>query len=447
MNQRRSETRTRTNLAAVVFALTAALPALGHPGQHMGLKIFITDDAVRYDILMSADLRNMIVPTDASAFYYNGPKKCFLFVDPKIEQKTRDAYQEFFKKKNAVTIDGVRVLPVLEKLKFIPYIVPGMTDSPLNYPPDVEITLAYPTKGRPKQVTMVWELFPQDPTRAAFGLPSSVEVMAEIDAYDQNKVIFFTADEPEYTWHYSNKPARKRVRPVVATFQPRTIPIPLLSLAALVVGGLGLFGLRFAPALRKSRGPAIGLVIAALLAAGFTRGYYVKRVPLPWEQQVEIPDNQRAIELFETLQRNVYRAFDYKSESDIYDVLDQSVDGDLLDQIYNEVYQSLILRDQGGAVARIESVNFLDTAVVSKGVEPGTHIPAFKVRSRWRVRGIVRHWGHAHRRTNEYSAIFTVAQRGNAWKITGVENIEQRRIVKPGDDPSVAPRPSQQGPF
>ncbi len=441
--------RVRTGHPAVVWWAVAALavPAVAHPGQHMGLKIFITDEAVRYDILMSADLRNMIVPTDASAFYYSGRDDCFLFVDPKVEQQTRDAYQEFFKNKNAVTIDGVRVLPVLEKLKFIPYIVPGMSDSPLNYPPDVEITLAYPTKGRPRQVTMVWELFPQDPTRAAFGLPSAVEVMAEIDAYDQNKVIFFTADEPEYTWHYSSKPARKRVRPVIATFEPRTIPVPLVSLAVLLAGGLGLLTMRFAPAMRKSRGPAIGLLVVALLAAGFTRGYYVKRVPVPWERQVEIPDNQRAIELFQTLQRNVYRAFDYKSESDIYDVLAQSVDGDLLDQLYNEVYQSLILRDQGGAVARVESVRFLETSVVSTGVEPGTRIAAFKVRSRWRVRGVVRHWGHAHRRTNEYSALFTVAQRGNAWKITGVENIEQRRIVQPGDDPSVGPRPSQQSPF
>jgi len=412
----------------------------------MGLKITITDSEVRYDVLMSADLRKTIVANGDRDFYYYAPQKVYRFVDEQIAAKTRQGYVEFFKQKCAVYIDGVRVLPVLEKLRFVPYIVPGIQEDPLANPPDVELVLSYPTKGRPKQVRMVWELYPQDPTRAVYGLPTAVEVVADLLAFGEDRMVVFSAEEPEYTWHAPATPLKQRIKPVVARFEPRTVPLPLASLAILALGGGGLLvaGRRLRRAERSARWPVVTLAVAALLAAGLARHQYVKRVPLPWQPRVALPDAGQAVELFETLQRNVYRAFDYTTESDIYDVLAQSVAGDLLDQIYTEVYRSLIMRDQGGAVARVQSVDFLDTALVETGVEPGTGSPAFKVKARWRVRGIVRHWGHAHCRTNEYTALFTIAQREQTWKIVGVEDVTQKRIPDAGDDPTLATRPASQ---
>jgi hypothetical protein len=43
------------------------------------------------------------------------------------------------------------------------------------------------------------------------------------------------------------------------------------------------------------------------------------------------------------LLRNVYQAFDYRKESDIYDTLERSVGGDLLTDIYLETRRSLEL--------------------------------------------------------------------------------------------------------
>ena len=50
------------------------------------------------------------------------------------------------------------------------------------------------------------------------------------------------------------------------------------------------------------------------------------------------------------LLRNVYRAFDFRDESDVYDRLSMSVMGDQLTQIYLQNRQSLELENRGGAM-------------------------------------------------------------------------------------------------
>ena len=63
--------------------------------------------------------------------------------------------------------------------------------------------------------------------------------------------------------------------------------------------------------------------------------------------QGEEDDAARAA-LAETLLRNVYRGFDYRSESDIYDALAQSVAGDLLTDLYLKIKQGLTCRNRAG---------------------------------------------------------------------------------------------------
>ena len=431
----------------IVLAGLAAPAAAAHPGQHLDLRISISDEAVTYEIILSTDLGNMIILNDYSNFIVAREEDRFYFVDPEQEQRTRAAYDEFFKDSNPVTIDGVEVKPILAALEFIPN--PGLAglDDPFSFPPDARVVLSYPVKGQPKQVSMVWDLYPQDPTRAALGLDSTLEVLAELDAYDENKVIVFRADEPEVIWHASGKPARRRVSPVVAELEPATIPIPLLSLGVVGLWAVGLSVLCFSRLWRAARRPALLLSVVPLGVAVFAHDVLVTRVAAPWGAAVRLPDRQEAVDLFTSLHRNVYRAFDYKTESDIYDVLAQSVDGDLLDQVYNEVHQSLILRDQGGAVARVQSVDVLEARVETAGVVADSDAAAFQIRSRWHVHGAVYHWGHVHSRTNEYQALYTIARRENNWKITAVEVLQQRRIVSENDDPPDTPGRDSGGEF
>jgi hypothetical protein len=145
------------------------------------------------------------------------------------------------------------------------------------------------------------------------------------------------------------------------------------------------------------------------------------------------PEEARAI--FETLHRGIYDAFSAETEDEIYDRLAVSVDRSLLDDLYGEIYESLILREQGGAVCSIESVEVLD-GEVHLPTDPDAP-PGFQVDWTWQVNGVVSHWGHLHHRRNEYEALYTVGHDGTAWRITGVDVLEHRRIDLP--DPVLGP--------
>ncbi|WP_395742745.1 hypothetical protein [Prosthecobacter sp.] len=123
------------------------------------------------------------------------------------------------------------------------------------------------------------------------------------------------------------------------------------------------------------------------------------------------------------LLRNVYRAFDHHAESDVYDVLARSVDGELLRRLYLETIQALTLDGREGT--RVTITEF--SANVDK-VEPNPKGPGFVADCNWMARGIVGHWGHSHPRVNIYNARVTITPVKNEWKLTGLEVQEVRRL-------------------
>ncbi len=125
-----------------------------------------------------------------------------------------------------------------------------------------------------------------------------------------------------------------------------------------------------------------------------------------------------------SLLRNVYRAFDYHNESDIYDALARSVQGDLLADLYLKIKQGLIMQEQGGAVARVQEVRVVKTEATEGGSKNG-----FAERVTWQVEGTVEHWGHIHARVNEYSADLEIEPAGGSWKITAL-NVSRQSQVK-----------------
>ncbi len=90
--------------------------------------------------------------------------------------------------------------------------------------------------------------------------------------------------------------------------------------------------------------------------------------PLPAVTAISTGEKSREA-VAESLLRNVYRAFDYHSESDIYDALARSVHGDLLADLYLKIKQGLIMQEQGGAVARVQEVKVVKAEPV-EGKEP-----------------------------------------------------------------------------
>lgn len=122
--------------------------------------------------------------------------------------------------------------------------------------------------------------------------------------------------------------------------------------------------------------------------------------------------------------KNVYRAFDFRKEDDVYDKLALTVSGDLLADIYLQSRQSLAVQQAGGAQATVQELEIRE-AIATRRDEGGL---GYNVRAQWTALGTVGHWGHTHIRQNLYDAILTIQSIDGVWKITGMEVLEETRI-------------------
>jgi hypothetical protein len=127
-------------------------------------------------------------------------------------------------------------------------------------------------------------------------------------------------------------------------------------------------------------------------------------------------------QLVGNLLHNVYRAFDYRGEEVIYDVLANSASGNLLTDIYLETRRGLELANQGGARVKVKDIEMVETSLLDSDGD------SFRVASRWNVSGSVGHWGHIHQRQNAYHARLEISDLNGVWKLTGLEILEEERL-------------------
>ena len=138
-------------------------------------------------------------------------------------------------------------------------------------------------------------------------------------------------------------------------------------------------------------------------------------------REVAIND-KRLGELVGDILHNVYRAFDYRGEEVIYDVLEESVSGELLTDIYLETQKGLELENQGGARVKVKATEVSNTELVARD---GNRLT---IAGSWTVYGSVGHWGHVHQRTNGYHANLEISEVDGAWKLTGLEIVDEQRL-------------------
>ena len=93
-----------------------------------------------------------------------------------------------------------------------------------------------------------------------------------------------------------------------------------------------------------------------------------------------------------TLLQNIYRAYDYGDQSDVYDALAHSVNGPLLDELFLKIQSGLRMKEQGGAIANVQEVRIVS-------IMPALDNPE-SLDCTWNVTGTVEHWGHIHTREN-----------------------------------------------
>jgi hypothetical protein len=84
----------------------------------------------------------------------------------------------------------------------------------------------------------------------------------------------------------------------------------------------------------------------------------------------------------------------------------------------------MVVTQAGGARARVKEVEILDVDVNNLDNSP----LGLLFHAKWTAMGSVGHWGHIHIRKNHYDANISVEPVDGAWKITGLELLEEKRI-------------------
>ncbi|MFW2404498.1 MAG: hypothetical protein ACN4GT_07010 [Gammaproteobacteria bacterium] len=324
-----------------------------------------------------------------------------------MQDELKRTVGEFLRGRHEVLIDGEIIEPELARINFLERTL--RTSRVVDPPEDMDIDAAilgiifvYPTvEPLPQKVTMVWDMFNE---RITMVPASSVDQAGPLPTFL----------EPDYNvleWQNFLKnpelPTLKAILPPPSAAETASSYLRWLLAAALA---WSLWHLSRRP--QGQRGVAAMLVI--LLIPATAGSFWLAR-------GASLPDDD-ANQIVAALLHNVYRAFDFRQEEQIYDVLEKSVDGDLLAQIYLETRRGLELANQGGARAKVKNIEMIDLA--TRGGEDGGFIAA----ATWNVGGSVGHWGHVHERRNQYRAEMTIASIDGVWKFTDLEILEEQRL-------------------
>lgn len=351
------------------------------------------------------------------------------FVDLGIEDLTeipaaeavnvKKKISSFLAEHNTVSIDGKLRPPIVDKVDFVVaaqrgiQIVEPDEDVDLNTA-IVGIIFAYIVDGLPQKVDVDWDVFPQAVDR----IPATATDPAG------PLQTFLTRDDNVHSWTNLLKTYQDPVFAPLDESEVRTkITVPVVT-ALLALAGLAIIvvALRTRTTKPLYRAGAVGAAIATFVVAAAGQSYVRVDVAVP-ALLASRPAPEQAQQMVATLLRNTYRAFDFREEEAVYDKLATSVTGELLTDIYLQNRRSFEIRQAGGAQARIKDVEIVTVEPVS--VRAGADL---SVRSVWAARGEVDHWGHRHQRRNLYEAIVDFGVVDGAWKITGFETLEERRI-------------------
>ena len=326
---------------------------------------------------------------------------------------------DFLLSKNPVRIDGIAAKPILDRSNYVSVGITGIQI--LEQPQRLEIStaivgviIAYLTEGMPQQVTVDWELFTEQVQRVP---ATATDPAGPLPTY-------LTPDDNVHGWtNFLKNYKPPTVAQVAVTDTVNKLSIPLGSISGIIVlvAALGWLWRR-----RNSQQPfkaPLFVAVAAMLVAitSFPFAQVTLNRPMVLVTRLT-PDESELI--MQNLLKNVYRSFDFRDESDVYDRLALSVEGELLEDIYLQNRKSFAVKKAGGAQARVNEIEIIN-AEAEPLVAGGN---GFGVKAKWTAQGSVGHWGHVHTRKNYYDAVVTIEAVDGNWKITGLELLEEKRL-------------------
>ena len=326
----------------------------------------------------------------------------------------KQAAAAFLATNMVLTVDGQTVTPQVDRINYLRRTLRASTV--IDPPEDLDLNSAtlglifvHPTAGLPQTAALTWNLF------------AAKHPIVRAAATDEAGPLPYRLmpDDNVLTWqNFLKNPTLPTLVDISVPAAGKPLRLPLLGGAILLVASWFLTQAIMRP--ERRRQPLIRG--AVLLVVGVVLWPTVSiRVDLGLRPPRLTEDDTRTV--VTSLLRNVYVAFDFRGEDQIYDTLSRSTSGDLLTQVYLDTRKSLELQSQGGARVKVKEVELLD--IESVAAEGGGR---FTATCTWTVRGSVGHWGHIHQRINQYKARITVQPVDGEWKITDLQVLQEERV-------------------
>jgi hypothetical protein len=316
-----------------------------------------------------------------------------------------------FQKANSISIDGNKVEPVLTRADFVTLGPAGviLRPNPVIESLDngiIGLMLIYETEELANNVSITWQLF------------SETVQKIEATTIDPFGGATRNLSPEDNVLEWKRRLSGYKV-PVIEEITVEQHQLPIISIILFLLV-LILFIISKRQVIKVINRPLLLSVVGiSFLLYPFMRS----SVELPFSIMPK-PSEERAKIILDGLLTNVYRSFDIRDESEIYDRLSISVIGDQLSQIYLESRRLLELENRGGARARIDEVEILDINSIETTKEGG-----LKINATWKVSGSVNHYGHTHYRQNVSNAIIHISSAESVWKIMNIEILDEQRIL------------------
>ena len=335
--------------------------------------------------------------------------------DPHIavenQSVVKERARELVLERMAFQIDGETPEPISERIDFVTFDTQGALPRPTPVPELVGaawigVTAVYLTKAPAREVTLTWQRF-----------DAATEIPATVTDPESSRTTMLTADEPVLRWE--NELAEDPVPTVAAiAVEPPTFPLPLWSLLPLATA------LFFSVAALRGRRPAFSFAFVRVMLALAVFVGPLGNVVIALPASVgAAPNAGQAKRILAGLLPNMYRAFEFREESAVYDRLALSVTGETLTEVYLDHRRVLEMEERGGARARVEAVEVIGIDSVEPEISGG-----FTCDATWTVGGTVTHFGHRHFRQNRFDARVLVVPEENTWKIRSIEVLGEERL-------------------
>ncbi|MGI9516053.1 MAG: hypothetical protein ACR2NP_03315 [Pirellulaceae bacterium] len=376
--------------------------------------VYVTPREVRHEVL---------IPLASLATIINFDQEDRWYLEIEEQDRAKPLIEAFFSEGNPVSVNGTVVQPQFDRIDFGGLDVRDFATNRERKRISlangrVGVIMSFPTRNVPDTVSVTWDKFSK--------MLKDVDVIliGPDDSVEKSQFSRFLT-ENTIEWNNPGIPPLPDVFDVeVDPDRPlQKTPLPIVSLicGALILLSLGAAALRLVE-FKMAAAVSVGLLAIALMML-----QYKAQVQLPGAGPEPVNDGD-AGQIFSDLHTNLFRAFDYKTEEDTYDALARTTNGSMLQDIYLKMRKSLEIKEQGGAISKIEGIEILD-GVISAQPVAGSDIesPDFSYRCKWTLAGSVEHWGHIHRRTNQYEALFNVRNVDGYWKFTEYQPLDEQQ--------------------